>query len=114
MKMTIKFDKLNETFNVDGEIVPIKSETVIEKIEKIIRTIKADLIIFNDFTNTHPYHRYVFDYYKKMDNIYFLVLLESIKTIKKPNPDINSIRFSYSITISETSKYEYFFKISYN
>ena len=28
--------------------------------------------------------------------------------------DINSIRFSYSITISETSKYEYFFKISYN
>ena len=28
--------------------------------------------------------------------------------------DINSVRFSYSITISETSKYEYFFKISYN
>jgi hypothetical protein len=27
-------------------------------------------IIFNDFTNTHPYHRYVFDYYKK---IYFSV-----------------------------------------
>jgi hypothetical protein len=26
--------------------------------------------IFNDFTNTHPYHRYVFDYYKK---IYFSV-----------------------------------------
>ena len=23
-------------------------------------------IIFNDITNTHPYHRYVFDYYKKM------------------------------------------------
>jgi hypothetical protein len=33
-----------------------------------------------------------FDYYKKMDNIYFLALLESIKTIKKLNPDINSIR----------------------
>ena len=27
-------------------------------------------IIFNDFTNIHPYHRYVFDYYKK---IYFSV-----------------------------------------
>jgi hypothetical protein len=35
MKMTKKFDKLNETFNVDGEIVPVESETVIEKIEKI-------------------------------------------------------------------------------
>ena len=23
-------------------------------------------IIFNDSTNTHPYHRYIFDYYKKM------------------------------------------------
>ena len=33
--MTKKFDKLNETFNVDGEIVPVESETVIEKIEKI-------------------------------------------------------------------------------
>jgi hypothetical protein len=39
MKMTKKFDKLNETFNVDGEIVPIKSETVIEKIEKISSTV---------------------------------------------------------------------------
>ena len=37
--MTKKFDKLNETFNVDGEIVPIKSETVIEKIEKISSTV---------------------------------------------------------------------------
>jgi hypothetical protein len=27
-------------------------------------------IIFNDFTNTHPYHRYIFDYYRK---IYFSV-----------------------------------------
>jgi hypothetical protein len=38
MKMTKKFDKLNETFNVDGEIVPVESETVIEKIEKISST----------------------------------------------------------------------------
>ena len=37
--MTKKFDKLNETFNVDGEIVPIKSETVIEKIEKVSSTV---------------------------------------------------------------------------
>lgn len=39
MKMTKKFDKLNETFNVDGEIVPVESETVIEKIEKISTSI---------------------------------------------------------------------------
>jgi hypothetical protein len=25
--------------------------------------------IFQDDTNTHPYHRYVFDYYKNMDII---------------------------------------------
>jgi hypothetical protein len=35
MKMTKKFDKLNETFNVNGEIVPAEVETVIEKVEKI-------------------------------------------------------------------------------
>jgi hypothetical protein len=34
MKMTKKFDKLNETFNVDGEIVPVKAEEISEKIEK--------------------------------------------------------------------------------
>jgi hypothetical protein len=36
MKMTKKFDKLNETFNVDNDIVSIdvESETVTEKIEK--------------------------------------------------------------------------------
>ena len=32
--MTKKFDKLNETFNVDGEIVPVEAENVSEKIEK--------------------------------------------------------------------------------
>ena len=37
MKMTKKFDKLNETFNVDSDIVSIdvESETVTEKIEKV-------------------------------------------------------------------------------
>jgi hypothetical protein len=34
MKMTKKFDKLNETFNVEGEIVPVEAEKVSEKIEK--------------------------------------------------------------------------------
>jgi hypothetical protein len=33
--MTKKFDKLNETFNVSGEIVPTEAETIIEKVEKI-------------------------------------------------------------------------------
>jgi len=32
--MTKKFDKLNETFNVDGEIVPVEAENVSEQIEK--------------------------------------------------------------------------------
>jgi hypothetical protein len=37
MKMTKKFDKLNETFNVDGEIVSVEvdTKTTIEQIEKI-------------------------------------------------------------------------------
>jgi len=34
MKMTKKFDNLNETFNVDGDIVPVKSEQVSNEIEK--------------------------------------------------------------------------------
>jgi hypothetical protein len=34
MKMTKKFDDLNETFNVSGEIVSSKVETIEEKIEK--------------------------------------------------------------------------------
>ena len=32
--MTKKFDNLNETFNVDGDIVPVKSEQVSNEIEK--------------------------------------------------------------------------------
>ena len=39
MKMTKKFDNLNETFNVDGEIVPVQSETIVENIEKISSTV---------------------------------------------------------------------------
>jgi hypothetical protein len=35
MKMTKKFDDLNNTFNVSSEIVPEIQETTIEKVEKI-------------------------------------------------------------------------------
>jgi hypothetical protein len=38
MKMSKKFDKLNETFNVDGEIVPVKAEQVSGEIEKYATT----------------------------------------------------------------------------
>ena len=35
MKMTKKFDKLNDAFNVDGEIIPVDNKSEIEKFEKI-------------------------------------------------------------------------------
>ena len=35
MKMTKKFDKLNETFNVNAEIVPVEVKSPVEKVEKI-------------------------------------------------------------------------------
>lgn len=38
--MTKKFDKLNETFNVQGEIVPTPEATVVDKIEKV--TVEID------------------------------------------------------------------------
>jgi formiminotetrahydrofolate cyclodeaminase len=38
MKMSKKFDKLNETFNVEGEIVPVKVEEVSGEIEKYATT----------------------------------------------------------------------------
>ena len=39
MKMTKKFDKLNDTFNVSGEIVSTEPESSIEKIEKLSATV---------------------------------------------------------------------------
>jgi hypothetical protein len=39
MKMTKKFDSLNDTFNVTGEIVSNNPETSVEKIEKISNSI---------------------------------------------------------------------------
>jgi len=35
MKMTKKFDDLNETFNVDGEVVSKQSEGAVQKIENV-------------------------------------------------------------------------------
>ena len=39
MKMTKKFDSLNDAFNVEGEIVPIETKSDIEKIETIASTL---------------------------------------------------------------------------
>ena len=55
--MTKKFDKLNETFNVDGEIVPVtpvESETIIEKIEKVSLTVD-DIKKDYDYTRGNLY-----------------------------------------------------------
>ena len=54
MKMTKKFDKLNDAFNVEGEIVSIEPETIVEKIEKIssaVDDIKKDY----DYTRGNLY-----------------------------------------------------------
>ena len=54
MKMTKKFDKLNEAFNVDGEIVSANIDPVVEKIETISSTmddIKKDY----DYTRGNLY-----------------------------------------------------------
>ena len=52
--MTKKFDKLNETFNVDGEIIPVESEAVVEKIEKI-STVVDDIKKDYDYTRGNLY-----------------------------------------------------------
>jgi len=54
MKMTKKFDDLNETFNVSGEIVSSKVETIEEKIQKVtapVDDIKKDY----DYTRGNLY-----------------------------------------------------------
>jgi len=50
MKMTKKYDDLNETFNVSGEIVPTEVETVEEKIEKVAA-------VSNDIKKDYDYTR---------------------------------------------------------
>jgi hypothetical protein len=50
MKMTKKFDKLNETFNVNGDIVPIETKAIDEEIEKIS-------IVVDDIKKDYDYTR---------------------------------------------------------
>ena len=54
MKMTKKFDKLNDTFNVSGEIIPVETETVVDKIEKISSTVD-DIKKDYDYTRGNLY-----------------------------------------------------------
>jgi hypothetical protein len=54
MKMTKKFDKLNDAFNVEGEIVPVDSKSEIEKIEKIASTVD-DIKKDYDYTRGNLY-----------------------------------------------------------
>jgi len=54
MKMTKKFDKLNDTFNVSSEIVSAETENIVDKIEKIsspVSDVKKDY----DYTRGHLY-----------------------------------------------------------
>jgi len=54
MKMTKKFDKLNDAFNVEGEIVPVETKSEIEKIEKIASTVD-DIKKDYDYTRGNLY-----------------------------------------------------------
>jgi len=54
MKMSKKFDKLNDTFNVSGDIIPVESETVVDKIEKISSTVD-DIKKDYDYTRGNLY-----------------------------------------------------------
>jgi uncharacterized protein YaaN involved in tellurite resistance len=54
MKMTKKFDNLNDTFNVTGEIVSNDLETSVEKIEKISNSVD-DIKKDYDYTRGNLY-----------------------------------------------------------
>jgi len=54
MKMTKKFDKLNETFNVPGEIVSSEVDIVEEKIEKLSQ-VSDDIKKDYDYTRGNLY-----------------------------------------------------------
>jgi len=54
MKMTKKFDNLNDTFNVAGEIVSAEVETVEEKIEKVAQ-VSDDIKKDYDYTRGNLY-----------------------------------------------------------
>ena len=53
--MPKKFDKLNETFNIDGEIVPVESSSIVEKIEKLSPTTTDDIKKDYDYTRGNLY-----------------------------------------------------------
>ena len=52
--MTKKFDSLNDTFNVDGEIISTEKEVAIDKIEKISSTVD-DIKKDYDYTRGNLY-----------------------------------------------------------
>ena len=54
MKMTKKFDNLNDTFNVAGEIVSAEVETIEEKIEKVA-VVSDDIKKDYDYTRGNLY-----------------------------------------------------------
>ena len=54
MKMTKKLYKLNDAFNVEGEIVPVETKSEIEKIEKIASTVD-DIKKDYDYTRGNLY-----------------------------------------------------------
>jgi hypothetical protein len=54
MKMTKKFDNLNDTFNVSNEIVSVETETVVDKIEKMSTTVD-DIKKDYDYTRGNLY-----------------------------------------------------------
>ena len=54
MKMTKKFDNLNDTFNVSGEIVSTEVETIEEKIEKVA-VVSDDIKKDYDYTRGNLY-----------------------------------------------------------
>lgn len=54
MKMTKKFDGLNDAFNVEGEIIPIETKSEIEKIETIASTVD-DIKKDYDYTRGNLY-----------------------------------------------------------
>jgi hypothetical protein len=54
MKMTKKFDNLNDTFNVAGEIISAELETIEEKIEKVA-VVSDDIKKDYDYTRGNLY-----------------------------------------------------------
>jgi hypothetical protein len=55
MKMTKKFDELNDAFNVSGDIVSREVETIEEKVENIASSISNDLKKDYEYTRGNLY-----------------------------------------------------------